>query len=78
MRASPPWFLSESKREWRLYLPLDPDGSGPKVAVVSKRIDDAGWVARVDAHLDRPACISEPHAHVEDAVRWAEERVSWE
>jgi len=78
MSRSLPWFLSPSKREWRLHLPLDPQGRGPRVAVVSKRADGGGWVARVDSILDRPSGMSQPFADVEDAVRWAEEFVRWE
>lgn len=77
-RRSLPWFLSPSKREWRLYLPLDPDGRGPRAAVVSKRVDGGGWVARVDPVLGRAAALSRPFPDVEDAVRWAEEQIAWE
>lgn len=70
-----PWVLSPSRREWRLFLPLDPAGRGPRAAVVSRRVSDGKWVARVDAIRDRPAALSEPFSDVEDAVRWAEEHV---
>lgn len=73
-----PWFLSASKREWRLHLPLSPTQKGPRAAVVSKRVDDGRWVARIDPILDRPAAISDPFDAVEEAVRWAEERIRWD
>lgn len=73
-----PWYLSESRREWRLHPPLHPTQKGPRAAVVSKRVHDGRWVARVDPIFGRPAAISDPFDAVEDAVRWAEEQIQWE
>jgi hypothetical protein len=76
--SSLPWYLSDSKREWRLHLPLHPTQKGPRAAVVSKRADDGRWVARIDSILGRPAAISYPFDAVEDAVRWAEAQIRWD